>query len=184
MLQIHIVYCGVNWLLKFTRWEGCKYSINQVWYAEYQPWNYITFHFSKIGKMVRNQICLDTHTNMYLVAKYTNAVFSLYTVGYVKIQVWESRKIHVWGKENPSMLTSCQNIQIRFCLLPNMMFSPKFGKSMFSILKVQIGMKTKSMFGKLVLFPCLEKLIVNFHTKSIQHRYEIPTGKFANFSIL
>ena len=76
------------------------------------------------------------------------------------------------------MLTSYQNIQIRFCLLPNI--SPKFGKSMFSILKVQIGMKTKSMFGKLVLFPCLEKLIVNFHTKSVQHPYKIPTKKFAN----
>ena len=101
MLQIHIVYCGVNWLFKFTRWEGCKYSINQVWYAEYQPWNYITFHFSKIGKMVRNQICLDTHTNMYLVAKYTNAVFSRYTVGYVKIQVWESRKFMFGERKIP-----------------------------------------------------------------------------------
>ena len=76
---------------KFPKREGCKYSINQVQYAEYQSWNYITFHcgfpFFQIRENGQNQICLDTNTNIYLVAKYTRVVFSLYTVGSFKIQV-------------------------------------------------------------------------------------------------
>lgn len=129
----------------------------------------MVFHFSKIGKVVRNQICLDTNPNMYLVAN-SSVVFLLYTVGSVKIQVWE-KKIHVWEKENPSMLTCCHKIHMRFCLFPSMMFSHKFWKSMFGILRIQIGIRTKSMFGKLVLFPCLENIQFphKFHTISIQN---------------
>ena len=47
----------------------------------------MVFHFSKIGKMVRNQIRLDTNTNMYLEPKYTSVVFSLYKEGSFKIQL-------------------------------------------------------------------------------------------------
>lgn len=80
-------------------------------------------------------------------------------------------KIHVWEKENPSMLTCCHKIHMRFCLFPSMMFSHKFWKSMFGILRIQIGIRTKSMFGKLVLFPCLENIQFphKFHTISIQN---------------
>lgn len=80
-------------------------------------------------------------------------------------------KIHVWEKENPSMLTCCHKIHMRFCLFPSMMFSHKFRKSMFGILRIQIGIRTKSMFGKLVLFPCLENIQFphKFHTISIQN---------------
>lgn len=65
----------------------------------------MVFHFSKIGKMVRNQIRLDTNTNMYLEPKYTSVVFSLYTVGSVKIQVWEKRKSMFGKKENVYLLS-------------------------------------------------------------------------------
>lgn len=43
----------------------------------------MVFYLSKIGKIVRNQICFDTNPNMYLVDN-TNTVFSLYTAGSVK----------------------------------------------------------------------------------------------------
>ena len=69
------------------------------------------------------------------------------------------------------MLTCCHKIHMRFCLFPSMMFSRKFWKSMFGILRIQIGIRTKSMFGKLVLFPCLENIQFphKFHTISIQN---------------
>ena len=47
----------------------------------------MVLHFSKIGKMLRNQIRLDTNTNMYLEPKYTSVVFSLYKEGSFKIQL-------------------------------------------------------------------------------------------------
>ena len=56
----------------------------------------MVFHFSKIGKMERSQICLNTNPNMYLVAN-TSVVFYLYTVGSVKIQVWKNEK-SIFGK--------------------------------------------------------------------------------------
>ena len=126
----------------------------------------MVFHFSKIAKMVRNQICLDTNPNMYLVAN-TRVVFLLYTVGSVKIQVWKKRK-SMFGKRK-TLLTFCCKIQTRFSAFPGMMFSHRFWKFKFGNLKIQSGIKTKSMFGKLVLFPCLEnsQFPHKFHTISI-----------------
>ena len=92
--------------------------------------------------MVRNQIRLDTNTNMYLEPKYTSVVFSLYKEGSFKIQLWEKRK-SMFRKRK--MLTCCQKIKIRICLFPSMMFAPKFWK-------IQIGTKTKSIFGNLYHF--------------------------------
>lgn len=127
----------------------------------------MVFHFSKIGKVVRNQISLDTNPNMYLVAN-SSVVFILYTVGSVKIQIWEKR-ISMFGKRKIPVCWPVAIKSTRFCLFPSMMFSHKFWKSMFGILRIQIGIQTKSMFGKLVLFPCLEnsQFPHKFHTISI-----------------
>ena len=61
-----------------------------------------------------------------------------------------------WKKSRPLRDLNPDLLISRFYLFPSMMFSPKFWKSKFGILKIQIGMKKKSMFGKLVLFPSLE----------------------------
>ena len=131
----------------------------------------MVFHFSKISKMVRNQIRLDTNTNMYLEPKYTSVVFSLYKEGSFKIQLWEKRK-SMFRKRK--MLTCCQKIKIRIS---------KYDVRA-QILENPNWYEDKIHIWKLVSFPCLEKLIFNFHTKSIQHPYKIPIRKFANFSIL
>ena len=66
------------------------------------------------------------------------------------VEIGPEKKSRPFRDLNPDLLIS------RFYLFPSMMFSPKFWKSKFGILKIQIGMKKKSMFGKLVLFPSLE----------------------------
>lgn len=139
----------------------------------------MVFHFSKIGKVVRNQICLDTNPNMYLVAN-SSVVFLLYTVGSVKIQVWEKRK-SMFGKRK---IPVCWPVAIKstwgFVYFQVWCSRTNFGNPCL------VSWESKLVFGR---NPCLENLyyfhvwkIFNFHTNSIQYPYKIPIGKFANFS--
>lgn len=115
----------------------------------------MVFYFSKIVEIVRNQICLDTNPNMYLVAN-TSVVFLLYTVGSVKSKYGKSENTCLGkGKsqyvdllpKNPNMFFFISKYDVLPQILETQVWylkNPNWCKD-----KIHVGKTcTISMFGK------------------------------------